>query len=383
MNHHSLLIFALSPSLLASIPTAHSFDVPVVPRAASRYSRYGGGGYATASVSGPTVFPSLAPVAPLRAEASSSEDNNHDDDESLSPNTKKVRTMASFLVTQMLGKAMLEASKEKSKMSEEDALALLETLQSASEAKVAKDKVSTAWQAAEEAVEEKLLTEAEEPSSASSSSSPDITTMPKEDILEVAAASTKVEAMEIPSIEENAKEDAVPPPVSVDTVQKEKFQRSLLAAKIQNDAKEKMASRAPTLKASEDTETPVVKSLSQESGIMVQKEKFQRSLLAATIQNAAAASKSKTASSMISPEPVLAEEKVASPPRAATTTDESSSSSSTSSLPSMAPRIPDIISKDFGKPLEVTSSNVPPLREASMPQRSQESSSSSTSSSTV
>jgi len=232
---------------------------------------------------------------------------------------QKVRSMASFLVTQMLQKVMLEASKGdgKSKLSEADALSLLETLQTVSEAKTAQDKLSTTWQAAEEAVEEKVVP----------------------DELDVAP---------------------VPVPVDEITPVKTKPEKIQVAPVVQQDSivieKEKSTKSAPETLI--PMEMPAAPKSTVDPVATSKQEQFQRSLLAARLQNDAV-------SHRIQPESVM---EVAEPPAVTPTVVDTAAAAA--SIPTMNPRFPEIISKDFGKPLEVTASDIPALRESSIPQRS-------------
>lgn len=308
--------------------------------------------------------------------------------------------MASFLVTKLLEKAMLEATKEKSKLSEADALALLETLQGASEAKNAQDNLSATWQAAEEAVEEKLLTdkkeEEESPVETAAPTEPSNEIVVEEEeednddavSLEVdTAVSAPVEDTETPVVGETTTQVA-PPSLAEEgaaAAEKEEFQRSLLAEKIQNDAKVSEPSPTPIITPPpKDLEIPSEQELPKVNDpVLAKNEKFQRSLLAARIKNDEIISTAKPSppGGVTALEPVatkedevlpekeeaLPEANDAAPPPVAAT---AFITTSMSSVPSMAPRIPDIISKDFGKPLEVAESDVPALRDSSTPKRS-------------
>jgi hypothetical protein len=312
MNQY--IIFAVLSSLLVLIPTAQSFSVSPAP-AVTIISRHGGYRYENTADNAKQASNSLKLSRPLRAESSSKGTN-----EGSPPATPtKVQTMASFLVTQLLEKAMLEASKENSKLSEGDALALMETLQNAGEAKTAQENILK-----------------EDPPAPS----PDDEAVKDGDALQVDA----VEEIETPIVEELAdKTVALPEKEDPVAVAEKEIETPIVEEEPKEDA---------SLRSKDASET------------MAQKEKFQRSLLGARIKNDAAASTSQPKPEATAPESVLAEEDATPSPPAAPAT-----SPSVSSLPAVAPRIPDVISKDFGKPLEVTASNVPALRESSVPQK--------------
>lgn len=229
--------------------------------------------------------------------------------------------MASFLVTQLLQTAMLEAAKDKSKMSEADALALLETLQKMSETKTAQDKSSATWNAADEAVENKFPSE--------KSSSSETTWIEKP--VQVGNDSVLKDQTDIPLNVATAQDDTA----TMD--ENEKLNLSLLS--------------------DEDVPLTVPPSMpSKKDGSVLQAntEKFQRSLLVARIRNDAPI---KTATNEI-------EVDIGSSSVPAPRPDDDQFST--------MPQIPDAISMEFGKPLEVATADVPALRESSIPRRTPE-----------
>ncbi len=228
--------------------------------------------------------------------------------------------MASFLVTKLLEQAMLEAAKDKSKMSEADALALLDTLQKMSATKTAQEEnSSSSWQAADDATR--------------------------------GQSSGKNELDDVDLLMQVAGEDIAKTPLATESPQNEVLvvveENPVIMAKDKNIEK---GMQVVTTASAPLQENPPVLPGNED-------EKFQRSLLAARIRNDAFAT-GKMMKVMDLKVPA-----VVSPTDLPPVVDDFTATTT-------MPRIPDVISKDFGKPLEVMAYDVPALRDSSSPYKS-------------
>lgn len=254
----------------------------------------------------------------------------------------KIREMASFLASKLLEVTLMEAAKGKdSKITEEQALGLLETLSSVSETKVAQNKLSTTWEAAEEAVQEKVLQSEETDNLNENNSIQEASEAAATAVVDDTVSSVEDNIMEETSDEEDQKVDAIPPTAPTPIVQKsseaqekrELAQRSLLAARIAND--EKSAAGAPP------TDKPTAKVVESIEAVKPDSE------------------------------PESAKKESAVEPSTSTIQSADTSSDDNDEDGSIHPRIPNMISMDFGKALEVEMSNVPALRLSAIPKRSE------------
>jgi hypothetical protein len=221
----------------------------------------------------------------------------------------KVKDMATFLATQLLEKALAEAMKEDSskdkKMSMDNLQKLVQVFQSSPSL------------AAKKQAEDKKLEAAAETLADKESSLLDDDSM--EDLVGATAEPTTLDTYE--------KEAVVEATVLADTAQ-----TATIAAEKENKLAEEKEAR---VKAEEEDRLKVETKKAEEK---------EEARLAAEMEKAKQAS-------TIQPAP---------PPVAR----------SASALPAVIPvRIPGVISKALGRPLEVMLSNVPPLREESIPQK--------------
>lgn len=243
--------------------------------------------------------------------------------------------MASFLATKMLEQVLMEASKDDgtSKLTEEDAMSLLNTLQTMSETKTAQGNLSSTWQAADDAVEENFLAEDEKVNNKVTTADKE-TRFPSDEIspVEESGTITPVESKDTKSQGLNAEEEEQP-----------------AVLKRQVEGQRTTASPTPVAPSPpKQTVDPAAKS---------KQEQFQRSLLAARLQNSARPRI----------QPIAVTEAPSVTPSGLPSDD------GAAAITSVLPRFPDIVSKEFGKALEVTTSGVPALRESSVPPRSNDS----------
>jgi hypothetical protein len=259
---------------------------------------------------------------------------------SSSERSTKVREMASFLAMQLLEKAMQETGKEdgKSKMEMEDVQKLAETLQTMSVTKQAQDEVESTWKAAGEAVEEKKLLNVEEPETSSS--------------------------ME----EETLSAESSAPPASKEQELDEAVLLDAMAAESEKlaSAEEEEEEEAPlNIESIDESSEGDSSSQVTDESVPVHEEDIEEELIQDDVKPAAETSIEQEA------EPVVLE-KEEDAEASAEAFESLLSEPDTAATAGVMARFPDIVSKDFGRSLDVEASDIPPLRDSSKPKRKAE-----------
>jgi hypothetical protein len=261
---------------------------------------------------------------------------NESSSSSSSERSTKVREMASFLAMQLLEKAMQETGKEdgKSKMEMEDVQKLADTLQTLSGTKQAQDEVESTWKAAGEAVEEKKLLNVEVPETSSSM---------EEETLSVESSAPPA-----------SKEEELDEAVLSDTIAAESEDVASI------DAEEEEEEAPLNIESIYDSSEG--ESSSQVADESVHEEDIEEELILDDVKPAAETSVEQE------PEPVVLE-KEEDAEASAEAFESLLSDPDTAATAGVMARFPDIVSKDFGRSLDVEASDIPPLRDSSKPKR--------------